>query len=246
MSHILTQRFYKRFISALILGPLTIGLFIIGGIPFYILIGVISGFALAEWISLSRKLETMDALLFGFTGVLYIVVSFSCFLMLPPYLNLLFVLGVWGSDIGAYFVGKKFGRIKVFPTISPNKTEAGFLGACLTPAIISVVLALILNMFFPVSEINYCALKLTFLGDDFAINPFLFFDYFALFSLFFMVGIAGQAGDLMISAFKRKVDVKDTGSLIPGHGGILDRIDALLFASIVFYISLESMSYILC
>lgn len=114
---------------------------------------------------------------------------------------LLTMVLAWGSDTAAYFVGRKFGKTKLAPRISPKKTlegSAGGLGA-------SVVGALVMSLFLP---------GLTWI-DAIALGV--------------LAGAAGQAGDLMVSVLKRSSGVKDSGGILPGHGGILDRVDALAF-----------------
>jgi phosphatidate cytidylyltransferase len=107
----------------------------------------------------------------------------------------------WGSDTAAYFVGRKFGKTKLAPRISPNKTIEG-AAAGLTA---SVVGAVIMSFFLPRIGVAD-AVALGVLG-----------------------GAAGQAGDLLVSVLKRSSGVKDSGGILPGHGGILDRVDALVF-----------------
>jgi phosphatidate cytidylyltransferase len=112
---------------------------------------------------------------------------------------------VWASDSGAYAAGKLIGGPRLAPLVSPNKTWAGLAGAMLAPAVIG----LMFGVFWPGSP-----------------APVL------LAGLGFVIGLVGQAGDLVESAAKRHAGVKDSGRLIPGHGGVLDRIDALLAASL--------------
>ncbi|MGB8224859.1 MAG: phosphatidate cytidylyltransferase [Polyangiales bacterium] len=109
----------------------------------------------------------------------------------------------WGSDTAAYFVGRKFGKTKLAPRISPKKTVEGSAGGLAA----SVVGALILSFFLPgLGPVDAVALGI--LG-----------------------GAAGQAGDLLMSVLKRSSGVKDSGGILPGHGGILDRVDALVFTA---------------
>ena len=112
-------------------------------------------------------------------------------------------LSVWSCDTGAYFSGRSIGGPKLAPRISPNKTWAGLLGGILAAMVASVLLALISGS------------GLTVL---FAIQGAL-------------LALISQCGDLAESSIKRRFDVKDSGNLIPGHGGILDRADGVLFAA---------------
>jgi phosphatidate cytidylyltransferase len=116
---------------------------------------------------------------------------------------LLTMLLAWGSDTAAYFVGRKFGTTPFSPRISPKKTlEGSAAGLCA-----SVVGAAIMSIFLPSLPVL----------DAIALGV--------------LAGTAGQAGDLFISVLKRSSGVKDSGGILPGHGGILDRVDALAFTA---------------
>jgi phosphatidate cytidylyltransferase len=114
---------------------------------------------------------------------------------------LLTMVLAWGSDTSAYFVGRKYGRTKLAPRISPKKTLEGSAGGLAA----AVVGSIIMSFFLP---------RITVL-DAIALGV--------------LGGAAGQAGDLMVSVLKRSSGVKDSGGILPGHGGILDRVDALAF-----------------
>ncbi len=116
--------------------------------------------------------------------------------------------GVWGFDTGAFFAGHFFGRHKLAPRISPGKTWEGVFGGL----IFSLLAALVFTM-LPLGVPWYLAVLLGLL-----------------------LGVAGTLGDLAESLIKRQTHVKDSGQFFPGHGGILDRIDSLLFAALVVYI----------
>jgi phosphatidate cytidylyltransferase len=112
---------------------------------------------------------------------------------------------VWASDIGAYLVGSTVGGPKLAPGISPNKTWSGFAGGLVSAVLAGAAVALV--------------------DDGGRLGPLLM--------LSAAVGVAAQAGDLGESWIKRRFGVKDTGGLIPGHGGLLDRVDGLLLAALV-------------
>ncbi|HFI0420959.1 TPA: phosphatidate cytidylyltransferase [Streptococcus suis] len=112
---------------------------------------------------------------------------------------------VWATDIGAYLVGSRFGRRKLLPKVSPNKTVEGFVGGIASAIVLSIVFLLVD--------------KSLRAGYSF----FLMLLMVALFSVFV------QFGDLVESAIKRHFGVKDSGRIIPGHGGILDRFDGMIF-----------------
>ncbi|SFA77092.1 phosphatidate cytidylyltransferase [Lentibacillus halodurans] len=117
--------------------------------------------------------------------------------------NIFYVLVViWATDTGAYFCGRALGKRKLWPEISPNKTIEGAIGG--------VVLATAAGIIFHIAY------------------PFPY-DMIIVIAVTVLVSIFGQIGDLVESAFKRHYGVKDSGNLLPGHGGILDRLDSLLF-----------------
>ncbi len=108
----------------------------------------------------------------------------------------------WMTDIGAYLVGRKFGRTPLAPKISPKKTWEGFIGGLISG--FATIMALVAIFHSPISAVTWL--------------------------LGFLVPLATSAGDLIESKFKRYYGVKDSGFLLPGHGGILDRIDGTLLA----------------
>ncbi len=125
------------------------------------------------------------------------------------------LLLVWAADVGAYIAGKAFGKHKLAPSISPGKTWEGAIGAWL-----AITLYAALLMVFAADSINLDSL------------PGVMVLFWALFCL-------SVLGDLFESALKRQAGIKDSGSLLPGHGGILDRIDSLtavLPAAALFWI----------
>jgi phosphatidate cytidylyltransferase len=131
---------------------------------------------------------------------------------------------VWASDIFAYFTGKAIGGPKLAPKISPKKTWAGFIGSSVGAAAVAAALT--------------CP-KLTAALDVDTLGGMRWPGYAAM---GFVLAMVGQAGDLSISMFKRHFNVKDTGTLIPGHGGILDRIDALMLVAIVYGIIVQVLA----
>ncbi len=122
----------------------------------------------------------------------------------------LLVLSIaWLADTGGYFVGRRFGRTKLYPAVSPNKTWAGLYGALIGSTTAGVVASLTYLPQLPLLH----GLLLGLLG-----------------------GAIGQLGDLVESLLKRSMGAKDSGCIIPGHGGILDRIDAVLFVAPMTYL----------
>jgi phosphatidate cytidylyltransferase len=182
-----------------------------------------------------RELRTALASAAGSAfGVLYIAVPLALLIRMrwiPGYsvLTIFVLLSVWAGDIAAYYVGRSIGRHKLAPVVSPNKTWEG--------AIASVVASIGIAML--VAHFHYELQHL--FGDQPAYWLFPSKDYFGfggphpVFSFYviflgLVTNVAAQFGDLFESALKRGAQIKDSGSLLPGHGGILDRIDALLFA----------------
>jgi phosphatidate cytidylyltransferase len=121
-----------------------------------------------------------------------------------------FMLLVWGADIGAYFSGRFFGNRKLAPNVSPGKTWAGVYGGMVTSVIISVVIAI--RFLAPLSAINWLL----------------------LIALSIAVIAISVLGDLLESLLKRNSGIKDSSALLPGHGGILDRIDSMCAAAPMF------------
>jgi phosphatidate cytidylyltransferase len=124
----------------------------------------------------------------------------------PPLLLFAMVI-IWVGDTAAYFVGRSFGKYKLAPHLSPNKTWEGTVASFLGSLIVAVVFARFMTVPLP------HMLGMAAVGN-----------------------VAGQVGDLLESAYKRSAGIKDSGSLLPGHGGVLDRIDALILAiPVVWY-----------
>ncbi len=124
---------------------------------------------------------------------------------------------IWASDSFAYFFGKYIGGPKLAPKISPKKTWAGMFGSCFGATLLAILM--VQPNIYPY-----------FSGTE----PIASMWVMGLMAM--IVGVFGQVGDLMISLFKRHYGIKDMGDLIPGHGGILDRVDALIFVTL-FYAS---------
>lgn len=109
---------------------------------------------------------------------------------------------IWSTDSGAYFVGRSFGKRKLWPEISPKKTVEGAIGGIISALIVGTIFQLV----FP-----------------------LFNSYLLLYGVIIVASVFGQMGDLVESALKRHYAVKDSGNVLPGHGGVLDRFDSLIY-----------------
>lgn len=170
-------------------------------------------------------------------GICYVFLPFACLMGLRALGNegwffLLFLfLSVWAGDISAYYVGRNFGRRKLAPSISPNKTWEGAGASVLG----SLVVAWCWVRFAPPLSVWLQRIGLT--SDTLSReHADLLFPPVALVCVTVVTNVAAQFGDLVESMLKRGAGVKDSGTLIPGHGGVLDRIDALLFAApVVWY-----------
>ena len=214
-----------RLISSLILIPVVVGIILAGGAWFMAFLCLAFGIAAVEWFKLSKA--TNQFILFFPVGIIYCLISCSEFMYLRvmmadgAFLVLLCFFMVWGSDTGAYIAGKNFGGALMSPTISPKKTWSGMVGAIVGASIVftaGLYLAPHIGSFIP-----------TTMNPTWAELPMFII-------LGGAMGYVGQIGDLLVSALKRKAHAKDSGHLIPGHGGILDRIDSLLLIIPVFLV----------
>lgn len=149
---------------------------------------------------------TFDDVAFSIMAIIYIGLGFFYFVETREVGGLVYIFYslfiIWATDSGAYFLGRAFGKRKLWPEISPNKTVEGFLGGILCAVVVAILFILFADM-------GTSVLKLI------------------LITIF--LSIFGQIGDLVESALKRHYGVKDSGHILPGHGGILDRFDSLLF-----------------
>lgn len=146
-------------------------------------------------------------------GVLVLVPMYAALVLLyqaNPSLLLFALLIVWAADIGAYFAGKRFGRVKLAPNISPGKTWEGVIGGMLLVVLLTVGRSLWID------------------SDLAVLVPFCLA----------VAGIS-IVGDLTVSMFKRTAGMKDSGRLFPGHGGVLDRVDSIAAATPVFALGLS-------
>ena len=190
-----------RVLSALVLAPLALAA-LWYGFPWIDLLAAIAAPLMAgEWLRLSRGRPAIRVFGFVYIGAALIALLW---LRHQPVLGretvLWLMVCVWATDIGAYFVGSAIGGAKLAPTISPGKTWSGLAGGMAWAAIASVAAGLLFG------KGNLWTLAI--IGAA--------------------LGVVSQIGDLMKSHAKRRAGVKDSGNLIPGHGGILDRVDGLL------------------
>ena len=246
----------KRIISAVILAPIVIFMAWLGGIFFGIMMAVIAVLMYWEWTVMTQQSILLPRDIFAVLCVLALVIAeyvggttmpilFSflaiviglivivtvkhklgwtiagigvgsslatCLIYLRGIeasgLGLLFFLcfSVWAADIFAYIVGRTVGGPKLMPRVSPKKTWSGFLGGAAGAVIVG---ALVASYLFEGNTVLFAGLA-------------------------FLTALAAQVGDLLESYIKRRFNVKDSSNLIPGHGGILDRVDGLVFSAYVF------------
>ena len=210
----------KRILSSAIIIPLALFFIIKGSIFFIFFISVCFLISSYEWYMMSKKK------LYNLPGHLFLIISFySAYLWrehesLDPELFLLIILICVSTDIGGYIFGKLFKGPKL-TTISPNKTYSGMIGGYL--------ITFITLSIFIYSDFYFTMFKGR-LDILFHLPNFLFV---------FAVSTISQLGDIIVSLFKRFAKIKDTGKIIPGHGGLLDRIDGMIFAFPIAYIILR-------
>lgn len=193
----------KRVISALILVPIAIYAIYFSKSLFYVLVIAIVILMTAEWIELTRKAQ--DQKRWQAIGFVYILIPIYCVIklrMIDSDILLWMFAIIWSTDIFAFFAGKSLGGPKLAPQISPNKTWSGLAGG----VVASMLIGMISSFMFP--------------------GGLLFFVFISA-----LLSLIEQASDLVESKIKRIFGVKDSGNIIPGHGGILDRLDGIVFTA---------------
>lgn len=194
-----------RTISAAVMIPSVLYITHVGSYPFTLMVLICSILMAFEWEHLTSNADSNKAL-WKIFGIFYIVL---------PCISMIWLRGitdkgeliiywlfsvVWATDIGAYFAGCYIGGWKLAPAISPKKTWSGLIGGLICATLVGYITSYLYN----------------------PTNPE------ALILLSGVLGAYGQIGDLLESWIKRKFSIKDSGNLIPGHGGILDRVDSLV------------------
>lgn len=209
--------FRKRVISAAVLAPVVLAAVIAGGAVFYALVLICAVLMLREWDDMN---EHRASSVWGWAGVAYVTATCLSFILLrnESLTLLVYLLAVvWATDIGAYFAGRSIGGPKLAPRISPKKTWAGLFGGMLSAVAVGGILSVFFT--FPANIVSAALLSAA-------------------------LAVVAQAGDLFESWMKRVAGIKDSSNLIPGHGGILDRVDGLTFSApmlvVVYYLWLWS------
>jgi len=198
-------------------------------LPFFAVLAVIPMFFLTFIVELYRKKENpIHNIACNLLGFLYVVfpMSLSCFLVFPglpnnpkfyPWILFGISITIWAYDSGAYLVGTSFGRHRLFERISPKKSWEGVIGGGMVALLVGVLNA--------------------WLFQNLEITGWM--------AISVIVVIFGTLGDLVESMMKRSLDLKDSGSLLPGHGGILDRLDSFYFTvpAVVLFLLFMGLKY---
>ena len=218
----MSKEFIKRLLSSLALVPLVLFFVINGAYYFIFFILVVSIISIYEWYLMSKNKA------YKIPGIIFLIFSFytAYYLrneMYGDYLYFIVIIFICiSTDIGGYTFGKIFKGPKL-TKISPKKTYAGVIGGYFCSIIF---MALFLNYADYISVIT----NTDNLAQKLFVNNFI---------LTILISTVSQIGDIIISYFKRKSKIKNTGKIIPGHGGLLDRIDGMIFAFPFTYILLK-------
>jgi phosphatidate cytidylyltransferase len=193
----------KRIISSLVMVPIALFAIFSSQKLFIFLVIMVAVLMAFEWAEMSRKMP--DKKKWRLIGFFYIAIPLYCAVSIRILDNeILFWMFaiIWATDIFAFFAGRSLGGVKIAPAISPNKTWSGLIGGVLASLGIGAISAII----FPGSII-----------------------FFLIISV--LISIVEQISDLVESKFKRIFGVKDSGDIIPGHGGVLDRLDGMILVA---------------
>ncbi len=206
------KEFEKRLLSSLILIPIAIFFIIKGSIFFTFFLSILFLVTSYEWFKMSKKNNLLKIL-----GMIFLLFSFYAAFKIRDgesfkFFLFLVIICIF-TDIGGYIFGKILKGPKL-TKISPKKTYSGVIG--------SFLLSLIAGLIF----INYFWEDIAYLNTDTLMTFFIIL----------FISLISQMGDLLISYFKRKAKLKDTGKILPGHGGLLDRIDGMIFVFPIFYL----------
>lgn len=208
------RELFLRALTCLIGVPLVVLLIYLGSPYVEGLVLVLLGGLVVEWVTLNKKtaFQSLKGLSIFLSGGVYIITAMVFLLgwRHQPKLILWLLSIVWATDIGAYFVGSSIGGPKLAPAISPHKTWSGFVGG------------IIVGMAAGWAAVGYTDVSLPL----------------SLWETLLILTVAAQGGDLIESGVKRYFGVKDSGTILPGHGGLLDRLDSLLLVVICYQLLL--------
>lgn len=207
-----------RALSAIVMILVAGGALWLGGWVWTAFVALVGAGVLWEWVKLSRAMTNSLAGRLGWfvAGLIYVGVSTEVLWDQAAFILLMIILCVVATDVGAYFSGRGFGGPKIAPRISPSKTWAGLGGGMVAAGLVfwgcvawvSRAMSLRKDAFVPPLHDLSSIFKLVLTGA--------------------LVAVIAQSGDFLESWMKRRAGVKDSGSLIPGHGGLFDRVDGLL------------------
>ena len=213
----------KRLLSSMIMAPTALFFIIKGSIFFSFFLFIVFIASSKEWLDMCKKKKLIKLL-----GVVFLILSFYLAYRLRiiegAYVFIFVVIISVFTDIGGYIFGKLLKGPKI-TKISPNKTYSGVIGGFM----FSLIGSLVFYEYLPID-----------LSSNFksSFGEFTSFDLY-LFFIILMISMISQLGDLIISYFKRLAKIKDSGKLLPGHGGLLDRIDGIIFAIPFSYLILN-------
>ena len=204
-----------RWISGIALGFLFLA-YILLSPSFFFNFGLIIIFGISIYGLIKLRVFSLQSLL----AFILIVTAILCLYLyeLERSLILIAVMISVATDAFAFFAGKVLGRNKIFPIISPNKTLEGTIGGVVSSVVINSLMIILIFQ-----------------------NSLKTLDVIMLTLMIFICAVAAVFGDLLISSIKRQANLKDTGSLIPGHGGLLDRIDSHILCIPVFFVLYEAL-----
>lgn len=217
------SNFFKRSVSSIFIVAIIWFCSFKGGLYYLSFVSLISIAMICEGIGMLKSRIRIMSLEFWEWASFFLmyIVSFSAalsylrFINNGYYITMYLFITVWLTDTFAYVFGTRIGGAKLMPSVSPSKTWSGFVFGVTCPSVIWGVLSMYCQCILDVVNINIILLT-------------------------FLISVSSQLGDLLESALKRRFGVKDSGSLIPGHGGVLDRFDGVMLASfsLVLLISL--------
>ena len=201
----MNEELKKRILSSILLFPIIMFIIINGSTIFNLFLIICLSITLYEWYIMSKKKK------YCYLGIIFLIFSFytihQIYNLNNDYLTFLFILLICiSTDIGGYVFGKLFKGPKL-TYISPNKTYFGVIGGY-------ILSFMFLTILFQFSSLFQNEIDLT-------VNIYI---------MIFLISTVSQLGDILISYFKRLSNIKDTGNIIPGHGGLLDRVDGMIFA----------------
>ena len=209
----ITKELHKRILSSIILIPVSFFFIVQGSLSFIFFLSLIFLVTILEWFKMTKNKDLLRIF-----GLFFLFFSFFSTIYLRQYIGLNFFLFLIVvcicTDTGGYIFGKIFKGPRL-TKVSPNKTYSGVIGSFL------------ISLLFGLIYIKYLGQKSRIILEQ---------DPTFIIILILFISLVSQIGDLIISYFKRKAKLKDTGKILPGHGGFLDRIDGLIFVMPIIFL----------